>query len=1062
VIARGAIAAAIPWLAVGAAAMGPALPAGTGPRVLDPFEDSAAWTSLPASGVIMKLSTEPGETGRALRVDFDFQKGGGYAVLHRALDLALPANYRFTVRVRGATAPQNFELKLIDAGGENVWWKNRRDFVFPRDWETVATRKRQIEFAWGPEGGGELRRVAAIEFAITAGSGGKGTVWLDELTFEELPPPSATPPAIVASASSELRGGAAGRAVDGDSATAWRAAPGTGGAWLALDLGIVREFGGLVLDWGPAGRLSDYDVRIASEPDRFTTVRRVRAGSGERDWLWLPDCEARWIRIEAAGPAPPRLELREVALQPIEFGSSMNRFYEAIAKASRRGLYPRGIRGEMQLWTVLGTNGGRAKCLLSEDGAIDLGAGRPSVEPFLWSGDRLWTWADVKSQQDLMDDRLPLPRVTWRGAEVELEVQVAMAPSHGRGEQLWARYRVLNRSDQRRAGKLFLAIRPFQVNPPAQFLNTPGGVCDLREFYRDMGIVAIDTVASLVWWSYPTLDSFGAAAFDDGDITRFLAEGQVPRRQAVRDSFGHASAALAYPYDLAPGDSLVVQVTCPIFGRLSGPRFDFGRPWPEEHTADSMAVQWRRDLGPASVSLPPSAREVERTLAAQIGWIEVNRDGAALQPGSRAYSRSWIRDGALTSSALLRWGRHDEVKAFLDWFAPYQYADGKVPCCVDRRGSDPVPEHDSHGEFIYLAAEYFRHTSDRATIERLWPRIERAAAYLDSLRSQRRGAEWRTPARREFFGILPPSISHEGYSAKPMHSYWDDFWALRGYEDAVFLARTLGDTAGARRLEASRVAFRRDLAASIAAACARHRIPYVPGCADLGDFDATSTTIALSPVQCGGLAPPGAIEATFERYWDFFTKRRDGIESWEAFTPYEIRNIGAFVRLGWRERAHQLLAWFLDHRSPPGWAQWAEVVWNAPPAARFIGDLPHTWVGSDFVRSVLDMLAYERERDDALVVGAGVSEAWVREAPGVSVRDLDTWYGPLSYRMTGEGAGIRVEIDSGPRVPRGGIVVAPPGVTPRWRASLNGHPAVVTARGEVMVRALPASVMLTP
>lgn len=1061
-IARGAIAAAIPWLVAGVAALWPVFPAGAALRVLDPFEDSAVWTPVPASGVIMKLSTEPGETGRALRVDFDFQKAGGYAVLHRTLDLALPANYRFTVRVRGATAPQSFEFKLIGAGGENVWWKNRRDFVFSRDWETVATRKRQIEFAWGPAGGGEMGHVAAIEFAITVGSGGKGTVWLDELTFEELSPPDATPPPITARASSELPAGAAGRAADGDTATAWRAAPGTSRAWLALDLGTEREFGGLALDWGPAAELSDYDVRVASEPDRFTTVRRVRAGNGGRDWLWLPECEARWIRIEAVRPAARRLELREVALLPIEFGSSMNRFYEAIAKESRRGLYPRGLRGEMQFWTVVGTNGGHEKSLLSEDGAVDLGAGRPSVEPFLWSGGRLWTWADVTSEQDLMHDRLPLPRVTWRGAPVELEVQAAIAPSRGPGEDLWLRYRVLNRSAGRRAGKLFLAIRPFQVNPPAQFLNTPGGVCGLREIRRKAGVVELDTVTSLASCSHPASDAFGAAAFDEGDITHFLAEGRIPRRQGVQDPFGHASAALAYPYDLAEGDSLVVQITCPVFERGAGHRFGLGSPWPVDRTADSMAVRWRRDTDAASVSLPASAREVERTLAAQLGWILVNRDGAALQPGSRAYARSWMRDGALTSSALLRWGRPEEVKAFLDWFAPYQYADGKVPCCVDRRGADPVPEHDSHGEFIYLAAEYFRHTGDRATIEKLWPRIERAAAYLDSLRSQRRGAEWRAPARREFFGILPPSISHEGYSAKPMHSYWDDFWALRGYEDAMFLARTLGHTTDARRLDASRLTFRRDFAASIAVARARHRITYVPGCADLGDFDAPSTTIALSPVQAGDLAPPGAIEATFERYWDFFRKRRDGIEKWEAFTPYEIRNIGAFVRLGWRERAHQLLAWFLDHRSPPGWAQWAEVVWNAPPAARFIGDLPHTWVGSDFVRSVLDMLAYERERDSALVVGAGVSEAWVREEPGVSVRNLHTWYGPLSYRMTGEGAGIRVGIGSGLRVPLGGIVIAPPGVTPRWRARVNGRRAFVNARGEVLVRALPATVVLTP
>ena len=163
-------------------------PASAAPRVLDGFEDPAPWTTVPASGVLMKLSAAPGAAGRALQVDFDFQKGGGYAVVRRALDVELPANYRITFMVRGECGPQNLELKLVDASGENVWWKNRRDFAFPKVGEKVTTRKRQIEFAWGPAGGGEIRRVAAIEFAVTAGSGGRGTVWLDELAIEALPP----------------------------------------------------------------------------------------------------------------------------------------------------------------------------------------------------------------------------------------------------------------------------------------------------------------------------------------------------------------------------------------------------------------------------------------------------------------------------------------------------------------------------------------------------------------------------------------------------------------------------------------------------------------------------------------------------------------------------------------------------------------------------------------------------------------------------------------------------------------------------------------------------------
>jgi hypothetical protein len=1079
---RAAVAAILPVAfatAVAAAAIALAAgPAPAAPRVLDRFENSAPWTAMPASGVLMRLSTEPGPNGLCLRVDFDFQKGGGYAVLHRAVDLALPANYRFAVRVRGETAPQNLEFKLVDASGENVWWRNRRDFAFPREWATLSTKKRQIEFAWGPAGGGDMARVAAIEFAITAGSGGRGTVWFDDLTFEELPPPSATPPPIVARASSAASGMEAGRAVDGDSTTAWRSQPHQRRPWIELDLGGDREFGGIALDWVAGAEAVDYEVRATLDGEAWTMLRTVQGSSGGRDWLYLPEQEARAIRIEATGPVPARgVALAEVALLPNEVTVSLNRFYEAIAKRARRGFYPRGIRGEMEFWTVVGTNGGRDESFFSEGGAVDLGPRLPSVEPFLWAGGKLWTWADVTATQGLADGRLPLPWVAWEGAPLALEVRaLRVAGAPGAAETTRLRYRLRNDAAESRSATLFLAVRPFQVNPPAQFLNVTGGVCPLPSVRWADGVAILDTLGRIA--SRPAPDHVGAASFDEGDITEFLAVGSVPPRTDVVDPFGHASAALGWYVDLAPGDSAVIEIDAAAGAAAAaaagGPAGGAGAAGEAEAAAGTppawlpastaaAAAAWRRDLGSTEIRLPPSAREVERTVAAQIGWILVNRDGAAIKPGSRAYDRSWIRDGSLTSSALLRWGHHADVKAFLEWFAPYQYADGKVPCCVDGRGSEPTPEHDSHGQFVYLAAEYYRHTRDRATIARLWPHLAAAAAYIDTLRRQRLGPEWKTPDRIEFHGILPPSISHEGYSAKPMHSYWDDFWALQGLEDAVFLARTLGRAADARAIDAVRAAFRRDFAASIRAAMRKHGVAYVPGCADLGDFDATSTTIALSPVQATDVPPPGAIEATFERYWAFFERRRLGEERWEAYTPYEMRNLGAFVRLGWRERAHALLGWFMDDRTPHGWAQWAEVVWNAPPSAKFIGDLPHTWCGSDFVRSVLDMFAYERERDQALVIGAGVSEAWVREADGVAVRDLATWFGPLTYRMRGAGAGIAITIDAdGTRVPRGGIVVAAPGVGPRWRATIDGRPAPVTARGEVVVTKLPARVVLAP
>jgi glycogen debranching enzyme len=92
------------------------------------------------------------------------------------------------------------------------------------------------------------------------------------------------------------------------------------------------------------------------------------------------------------------------------------------------------------------------------------------------------------------------------------------------------------------------------------------------------------------------------------------------------------------------------------------------------------------------------------TLRSSLAHMLMTRAGPALRPGTRSYARSWIRDGAMMSEGMLRLGNDQVAKDYARWFAPYQFDSGKVPCCVDRRGADPVPENDSQGEFIFLAA----------------------------------------------------------------------------------------------------------------------------------------------------------------------------------------------------------------------------------------------------------------------------------------------------------------------------------------------------------------------
>ncbi len=150
------------------------------------FDDPRAWRPVPAEGVGLKLSPAEGKRGKALRLDFDFHGRAGWAAIRREVAIDLPENWELAFGLRGEALANDLEIKLIDGSGENVWWSVRRSLPPPRDWQTIRLKKRHFSFAWGPAGGGEIRHVAALEFAMTARAGGKGWIAIEDLTLTVL------------------------------------------------------------------------------------------------------------------------------------------------------------------------------------------------------------------------------------------------------------------------------------------------------------------------------------------------------------------------------------------------------------------------------------------------------------------------------------------------------------------------------------------------------------------------------------------------------------------------------------------------------------------------------------------------------------------------------------------------------------------------------------------------------------------------------------------------------------------------------------------------------------
>jgi len=123
-----------------------------------------------------------------------------------------------------------------------------------------------------------------------------------------------------------------------------------------------------------------------------------------------------------------------------------------------------------------------------------------------------------------------------------------------------------------------------------------------------------------------------------------------------------------------------------------------------------------------------------------------------------------------------------------------------------------------------------------------------------------------------------------------------------------------------------------------------------------------------------------------------------------------------------------------------------------PRETRFIGDMPHAWISSDYIRSALDLFYYERSSDRALILAAGIAPSWLTGG-GIAIRDIRTPYGRLSYALRPSGRTLRLTL-SGAARPPGGFILPWPYASraPAW-AMIDGR----TARLHDNLLAIPAS-----
>lgn len=976
----------------------------------------SSWQPTVSGNARLELSVAPAGKTSALRLDFDFKGSKGFVVARRGWARSMPGEYALRFRLRGHAPANDLEIKLVDSAGRNVWRYVSKDQRPPGRWKRRTIESRDFEFAWGPASGSSLTGLGFIEIAVVAGEGGRGSIWIADLEIEDLTPARAP----TASASSARSGFGAEGALTG---TGWKPDSSDRRPWITLDTARSHDIGGLVIDWLGGAPPAGFQVRASNTGKRWKLVHAAARAGGARSYVYSPGLKARFLRLDLSSPCDGTV----LRLQSFEFSRSIDAFWYAIANGEERGWHPRWLHREQSEWTPIGRSNGTQCALMNTDGMVEVAEGSFSLEPMLRIGQSLITWADVQASLALEDRWVPVPSVSWQTARWRLTVK-AQAAEDG---EVRVTYRLENLAELPLDAHLLVLVRPFQVTPPWQKFRNVGGVSRIRDLDWDGKVLRVNSALEV------TADAaarFGAMSFDDGFVPARLCAGTLADAAAAHDDSGFATGAFDFDLGLEPGAFAERTLN-------AGPRRD-------ARSAGVPLFDWKAQMRTDQYSGGGWAGEAIEAALTATAHILITRSGPALQPGPRRYTRSWIRDGAMMSAALLRMGHVREVLEFIRWYAPYQRDDGFVPCCVDREGPDWLVEHDSHGQMLALIADYYRFTGDRPFLREVWPIVDKAVRCIEGL--------------MESDGLMPISVSHEGYLAQPVHSYWDDFWTLRGLNDAAQLARILGaddargdELAGRSEKLAARVGA--GLFASIAATRAARNLAFIPGSAEWADFDPTATANALYLLDVPEGLDRAAVERTFDSYLADWRSKRSPEATSQNYTPYEIRIIGALVRLGRRDAALELLRFFLSDRRPRAWNQWPEIAWRDRKAPAHLGDLPHTWIAAEYVLAIRSLFAYELEADRALVLAAGLAPAWI-EGDGVRVRSMPTIYGELSYSLQRIDART-VKFDLRPGVDCR-LILKPPLAAPLREVRINGAPARVDG-DSVTLQSVPAEVLCT-
>lgn len=502
---------------------------------------------------------------------------------------------------------------------------------------------------------------------------------------------------------------------------------------------------------------------------------------------------------------------------------------------------------------------------------------------------------------------------------------------------------------------------------------------------------------------------FGAVTLiDDAGLKEVAVE-----RAGIQGTGGREWTVALGETTLGPNEERLVAVVLDRFAREETMDAD-----PERSgSALRDAQTWWHANGPSQHMIEVPDAGVQRMVDSCVRNIFQARDIRNGLPsfhvGPTIYRGLFLADGAFMLELATMLDRVDEARAGIAYLQGFEHPEG---------GFNVIDTYyKENGMAAFAIIRHARLTDDREWLRSNWSTVQGCVRRIQSLRRQ-------TPKGAPNEGLLPAGAFCDGgvfNNGRPFGDYSNSAWCLSGLKWAVDAADWIGEAAEAAEwraeYDAFRETFRRAAQKDLREDAHGNRyLPIVQGNGDDHTPPRGQWAFCHSvypggiyekedPIALGNLAMLG--DAMVEGVVLDTGWMTGGL--WPYFSSFYAH---ALQWMGMGERVPQILYDFANHASPT--LVWREEQKPQGLGYEEVGDMPHNWASTEFLRMVVHML--QIDRGDELHLLEGFPAAWAAPEKKTRLRGIRTPFGTIDLELTGLENGVRVRLafQDGARLPR--------------------------------------------